>query len=87
MIKLIKSPAIKNITTDEIFTGNTHGDIKHDMILAKKFVSHSLIEGFITTDGQFVNRETAYDIAEKANQLDIEDIRRKLKTWMLNKNI
>lgn len=73
MQKLIAS-AIKfyNKETQEwiVMTGVRHADILHDMYILKiQYDKNAYYQGFLTNDGQFVNRYEAKEIAFKSGQI------------------
>lgn len=73
MKKLIAS-AIKFYNEDNgkwiVMTGIRHANILYDMYTLKiKYDKSLCIQGFLTNDGDFVDRYEAKDIAIKANQI------------------
>lgn len=69
---MIKEAAIQRKNDGRVWTGRRHGDVIRKIVSEghAKAVTHSdFIQGFVTDDGQFVDRHEAYNIAVKCNQL------------------
>jgi predicted kinase len=72
----IASPAVQG-ADGKIYTGANHGEAaQRAWNDGAKIVDDS---GFTTSDGNFVNRRTAFDLAEKSGQID-KDVARKRRS-------
>ncbi|MDR0326621.1 MAG: hypothetical protein LBI19_11095 [Oscillospiraceae bacterium] len=63
---MIQSSALKVEESDEIITGVTHADCWIEAVLLDLTPGE---KGFITTDGRYVDRSEAYEIASAHGQL------------------
>lgn len=71
MIITIKQAAI--LYSGVIYAGWRHGQIGHEMLLngiCKRPYPGGDSQGFVTSNGMFVNREDAMNIAKAAGQID-----------------
>lgn len=58
----------------QVFTASNHGEAFNDAEHALGYIPRGDAEdGFVTSSGRFVDRETAYDIAEDAGQVPQND--------------
>lgn len=87
----ISCAAIKYSTTfapkiDEIVTGNSHADCISWFSMAGIWKKDRVneVQGFMTNKGDFVGREKAYIIAEKAGQLIAPNTNRVLYSENVN---
>jgi len=78
MEKIICS-AIKVVDTGKIFYGHRHHNCFEALFEElgwesnrQQLVNLEKIQGFVTTEGRFVNREEAYKIATKCGQLKVD---------------
>ncbi len=74
---MIKEAAIKRKSDEKVWTGHRHGDciskIMKDESMEWKAVTHDkFIQGFVTDDGQFVDRHEAFKIAKECGQIKAE---------------
>ncbi len=63
---MIKEAAIKK--RSKVITGKCHGDAFKKCI-DKGLTSDGWVQGFVTDDGQFVNRQEAFEIALACGQI------------------
>jgi len=67
---LIKEAAIQRKSDSKVWTGRRHGDVIRKINAEGDMVTHArFTQGFITDDGQFVDRYEALKIAISCNQL------------------
>ena len=75
-METIKSAAIKDLVTNEVYTGRTHAIIMQNMVqvhnLKPPVDSTRFEQGFITNENRFVSRGTAAKIAFAAFQIHRE---------------
>jgi hypothetical protein len=69
---LIKEAAIQRRSDGKVWTGKRHGDVFPKIIkeLGIQTVTHKeFIQGFVTDEGRFVDRQEAFKIAVACDQL------------------
>ena len=69
---MIKESAIQRKSDGRVWTGKRHGDVIRKIMEEGnvKTVTHAdFIQGFVTNEGQFVDRKEAFKIALSCNQL------------------
>lgn len=68
---MIKEAAIRRIADGRVWTGLHHAAIIHDIFTETKVsVGSQYVQGFITHDGQFVDRKEGLKIAIAARQVE-----------------
>lgn len=76
MPKKIADPALKIKKTDKVIEAPSKA-WSHDELEAMDHIKPKKVkEGFVTTEGKFVGRKKAAEIAKKAGQIKDEDIKK-----------
>ena len=89
-MEMIKSAAIKykrkNSDKEEVVWGSSHSQCIETLACMEVYsiLREYETEGFLTTEGRFVSREEAYDIAKVAGQLSYELPDKQLKSTQVN---